>query len=195
MFLKFQIAYFLVSVVTCIASPVNVLQPTRLPLATAPVSVAAHPPLTLARASLAKDVDDFDPNPQYSYGYEVKDVLTGDEKNQHETRDGDNVQGSYSLTEADGTRRIVEYTADPVNGFNAIIRKEGQKQQAVAIGHAPLVTHGPILSHSSILGHTPLLGSAAPILSQPILNHAPLTYGLQGPLHIAPTGLTTFLHR
>lgn len=32
--------------------------------------------------------------------------------------------GSYSLVEPDGTRRIVEYTADPVQGFNAVVRKE-----------------------------------------------------------------------
>lgn len=30
----------------------------------------------------------------------------------------------YSV-EPDGTRRIVEYTADPVNGFNAVVHKEG----------------------------------------------------------------------
>lgn len=32
--------------------------------------------------------------------------------------------GSYSLVEPDGTRRIVEYTADPVQGFNAVVHKE-----------------------------------------------------------------------
>lgn len=42
--------------------------------------------------------------------------MTGDAKSQTETRSGDVVQGSYSLVEPDGTRRIVEYTADPVQG-------------------------------------------------------------------------------
>jgi len=46
-------------------------------------------------------------------------------KSQQETRSGDVVQGAYSLIEADGTRRIVEYTADPVHGFNAVVRREG----------------------------------------------------------------------
>lgn len=41
-----------------------------------------------------------------------------------ESRSGDVVQGSYSLTDPDGTRRTVDYTADPVNGFNAVVRKE-----------------------------------------------------------------------
>lgn len=56
----------------------------------------------------------------------MKNILSflGDSKNQQETRNGDVVQGSYSLVEPDGTRRIVEYTADPHNGFNAVVHKE-----------------------------------------------------------------------
>lgn len=47
---------------------------------------------------LAKQVDDqYDPNPQYSYGYDIHDTLTGDAKSQQETRSGDVVQGRYSL--------------------------------------------------------------------------------------------------
>lgn len=66
---------------------------------------------------------DYDPNPQYSYAYDVQDQLTGDFKSQQETRQGDAVQGTYSLVEPDGTRRTVDYTADD-NGFNAIVHKE-----------------------------------------------------------------------
>ncbi|CAH0551430.1 unnamed protein product [Brassicogethes aeneus] len=61
---------------------------------------------------------------QYDFGYSVSDPHTGDIKEQHESRNGDVVQGSYSLVEADGTRRIVEYTADALQGFNAIVHKE-----------------------------------------------------------------------
>lgn len=50
--------------------------------------------------------------------------VTGDSKNQQESRSGDVVQGSYSLVEPDGTRRTVEYTADPANGFNAVVHRE-----------------------------------------------------------------------
>lgn len=63
-------------------------------------------------------------HPKYSYGYDVQDRLTGDEKSQHETRDGDVVKGSYSFVEADGQKRTVDYTADSVRGFNAIISHE-----------------------------------------------------------------------
>ncbi|XP_045518077.1 larval cuticle protein A2B-like [Pieris brassicae] len=90
----------------------------------APVAIA-RPALAVARpAYAAAAVDDYDPNPQYSYAYDIQDALTGDSKSQHETRSGDVVQGAYSLVEPDGTRRIVEYTADPHNGFNAVVHKE-----------------------------------------------------------------------
>jgi len=64
--------------------------------------------------------EDYDTRPQYSFAYDVRDSLTGDDKRQEEKRDGDLVKGQYSLIEPDGTRRIVEYTADDVSGFNAI---------------------------------------------------------------------------
>ena len=73
---------------------------------------------------VVKSVTDYDPHPQYTYAYDVQDSLTGDSKSQHETRNGDVVTGSYSLIEADGTRRVVEYTADPINGFNAVVHRE-----------------------------------------------------------------------
>ncbi|CAK1545601.1 unnamed protein product [Leptosia nina] len=96
----------------------------------APVAIArpavayARPALAVARPAYAPAVDEYDPNPQYSYAYDIQDALTGDSKSQHETRSGDVVEGSYSLVEPDGTRRVVEYTADPHNGFNAVVHKE-----------------------------------------------------------------------
>ncbi|XP_076671694.1 cuticle protein-like [Andrena cerasifolii] len=121
----------------------------------APLAYAAAAPViaakTVAVAPVAKTVDaDYDPHPQYSYAYDVHDSLTGDAKSQQETRDGDVVQGSYSLIEADGTRRIVDYTADPVNGFNAVVRKEAAA--------APLVAAAPVAKIA-----TPIAKIAAPI--------------------------------
>ncbi|XP_011497706.1 PREDICTED: larval cuticle protein A2B-like [Ceratosolen solmsi marchali] len=85
-----------------------------------------------------------DPHPQYSYSYDVHDAHTGDIKNQQETRDGDVVQGSYSLVEADGTRRTVNYVADPLNGFNAVVHKEpahvAYHAQPAILTHAALPT-------------------------------------------------------
>ncbi|XP_026331034.1 larval cuticle protein A2B-like, partial [Hyposmocoma kahamanoa] len=87
--------------------------------------------LAIARAGLAPHaapvaarLEEFDAVPQYRFGYDVADTLTGDYKSQTEQRDGDTVQGQYSLVDPDGTRRVVDYTADSVNGFNVVVRKE-----------------------------------------------------------------------
>ncbi|KAJ3648037.1 hypothetical protein Zmor_019873 [Zophobas morio] len=68
----------------------------------------------------------------YDFGYAVSDPHTGDSKSQQESRRGDVVQGSYSLVDPDGTKRTVEYTADPHNGFNAVVHREGLAVKAVA---------------------------------------------------------------
>lgn len=73
-------------------------------------------------------------HPQYSYSYGVEDPYTGDSKSQVETRDGDVVKGQYSLLDSDGTRRIVDYTADPVNGFKAVVSKTPVATAAIAPG-------------------------------------------------------------
>ena len=106
--------------------------------AAAPVAYASYA-APVAKAVITKTVDtEYDPHPQYSYGYDVQDSLTGDVKSQHESRDGDVVQGSYSLIEADGSRRTVDYTADDVNGFNAIVRKEAPQVAVKTIAAAPV---------------------------------------------------------
>lgn len=62
-------------------------------------------------------------HPKYTFKYGVADPNTGDVKSQHESRDGDVVKGQYSLVEPDGSIRTVDYIADPVNGFNAVVSK------------------------------------------------------------------------
>jgi len=63
--------------------------------------------------------------PKYNFAYDVSDAYTGDYKSQTEVRDGNNVKGQYTVVEPDGTRRVVDYTADEENGFNAVVSKEG----------------------------------------------------------------------
>lgn len=70
--------------------------------------------------------------PRYNFAYDVSDAHTGDIKSQTETRDGDFVRGQYTLVEPDGTRRIVDYTADEHNGFNAVVSKEGHPTATIA---------------------------------------------------------------
>ncbi|XP_065157783.1 larval cuticle protein A3A-like [Atheta coriaria] len=93
-------------------------------LPAAPVAYAHAPVAYAAPVAKAVVAEAYDPHPQYNYGYGVDDHLTGDSKSQHEQRDGDVVQGSYSLTDSDGFRRTVDYTADPIHGFNAVVRRE-----------------------------------------------------------------------
>ncbi|GJQ86664.1 hypothetical protein Trydic_g14752 [Trypoxylus dichotomus] len=64
--------------------------------------------------------------PKYQFNYNVNDAQTGDEKSQQEERDGDVVRGHYSLKEADGTIRSVQYQADGKNGFNAVVSRSGE---------------------------------------------------------------------
>lgn len=68
---------------------------------------------------------DYQHYPKYKFEYGVKDPKTGDHKSQWEHRDGDNVRGEYTLDEADGTQRVVEYHADGKTGFHAIVKKIG----------------------------------------------------------------------
>ncbi|XP_063532398.1 pro-resilin-like [Cydia strobilella] len=73
--------------------------------------------------------------PRYAFNYGVADHSTGDVKSQHETRDGDVVKGQYSLVEPDGSVRTVDYTADPVHGFNAVVSKSGPSLHAAPPPH------------------------------------------------------------
>ncbi|XP_053664166.1 cuticle protein-like [Anopheles marshallii] len=59
----------------------------------------------------------------YKFEYGVKDPHTGDHKTHWEERDGDVVKGAYTILDADGSSRLVEYTADPHHGFNAVVKK------------------------------------------------------------------------
>ncbi|XP_076671703.1 cuticular protein 4 [Andrena cerasifolii] len=115
-------------------------------VAFASLNAAAIPVPTLPVAKLGPVVPvhpefNYDPHPQYTYAYDVQDSLTGDTKSQHESRNGDVVSGSYSFIEADGTRRTVEYTADPVNGFNAVVHREPVVVVKPAYKVAPVAFH------------------------------------------------------
>nr|QGT33375.1 cuticular protein 22 [Microplitis mediator] len=128
--------------------------------AVVPVAPAAPVAPVLAK------LEDFDAVPQYSFAYDVQDALTGDSKAQYETRNGDVVQGSYSLIEADGTRRIVDYTADPVNGFNAVVNRE------------PAVAVAPVVAKTAI--------PAAPVAAKVVAPVAPVAAPVVASPYAAP---------
>ncbi|CAG9854432.1 unnamed protein product [Phyllotreta striolata] len=93
----------------------------------------------------------------YDFGYAVNDPHTGDSKSQQESRHGDTVHGSYSLVEADGSKRTVEYTADAHNGFNAVVHKEPAAVHVKAV--AP-VAYAPVAKVAAPLAYAKV---AAPV--------------------------------
>ncbi|CAG4965889.1 unnamed protein product [Parnassius apollo] len=119
-------------------------------------SVLAPAPVVAARV---------DALPQYSYGYDVQDSLTGDYKGHQENRNGDLVTGSYSVVDPDGTRRIVDYSADSLNGFNAVVRREPLVVTAPArvVAPAPLAP-APVFARAPLVaaGPAPLLAPRLP---------------------------------
>ncbi|KAJ2939703.1 hypothetical protein O0L34_g14422 [Tuta absoluta] len=96
--------------------------PVAYHAAPAPVAYHAPAPIAYHAAPAAKVlVQEEHSHPKYEYSYSVADGHTGDNKSQQESRDGDAVHGQYSLLEADGSVRTVQYTADDHNGFNAVV--------------------------------------------------------------------------
>ncbi|XP_055644063.1 cuticle protein 7-like [Toxorhynchites rutilus septentrionalis] len=75
---------------------------------------------------------------EYQFAYEVHDDHTGDIKSHHEERNGDNVKGYYTLVDADGYRRIVEYSVDGHSGFNAVVRREPLEGHKIVKAVAPV---------------------------------------------------------
>ncbi|XP_070500186.1 larval cuticle protein A2B-like isoform X1 [Chironomus tepperi] len=109
-------------------APAVVAQPAYIKTA----YVAPQVVTKIAQPVVTKVAEDYDHNPQYSFAYDVQDGLTGDSKSQHESRNGDVVEGHYSLVDSDGFKRTVHYKADPINGFNAQVQREPLTHKVVA---------------------------------------------------------------
>lgn len=103
-------------------------------------------------------------NPQYSFGYGVQDPWTGDVKSQVESRSGDVVKGQYSLIDSDGTRRVVDYASDALNGFNAVVRKEPLAVAAAPIVAAPVV---PAVRSAPLIAPAPVVRTAPVAVAAP----------------------------
>ncbi|KAE8573406.1 cuticle protein 7 [Halyomorpha halys] len=119
----------------------------------APVAVAApvvHAPVVHAPVVAKKVVDYVDAHPEYKFEYGVHDAHTGDVKSQSEVRSGDVVKGSYSLVEPDGSKRVVEYTADPHNGFNAVVHREHNAHPPTVAKVAVPVVHKAVVAAPAI---------------------------------------------
>ncbi|XP_049855072.1 skin secretory protein xP2-like [Schistocerca gregaria] len=151
-----------------------------LAAAHAGIVAPAHLPTAPAPAPAHGVVYDHYAPPSYRFDYAVADSHTGDAKTQFEHRDGDRVTGAYSLIDADGTTRIVEYTADDHNGFQAVVKRVGHPTPAppravVVAAPAPApAAHGPVHAapaaapvahaavHAAPAAHGPVYAAPAP---------------------------------
>ncbi|KAL7044559.1 hypothetical protein ACKWTF_001965 [Chironomus riparius] len=83
------------------------------------------PPATTTQASwklepIWKPVTEKPAN--FEFSYEVNEPKTGDIKQQFEKAVDGVIKGQYWLIEPDGSKRIVDYTADDKNGFQATVK-------------------------------------------------------------------------
>ncbi|XP_030374302.1 pupal cuticle protein Edg-84A [Scaptodrosophila lebanonensis] len=136
--------------------------------------------------------DTYDAHPRYSFGYDVQDSITGDVKSQTETRDGDTVEGQYSLNDADGYRRIVKYVVAGDRGFTATVHREPLARAPQLAAPRPAAVAVPIIAPKKQLQKLPMLKSyvqpAAYIktYSSPAFIHqAPAAVVHASPVHLA----------
>uniref|UniRef100_A0A182X8P0 Cuticular protein RR family n=1 Tax=Anopheles quadriannulatus TaxID=34691 RepID=A0A182X8P0_ANOQN len=73
---------------------------------------------------LEEEQEDYDANPSYQFGFDVKDDEFTNYQNRKEQRDGNVIKGSYSVVDSDGFIRTVTYTADPKEGFKAEVSRQ-----------------------------------------------------------------------
>lgn len=145
------------------------LQPATKVLAASPVLVKKYEEEESAPA-------------QYIFEYSVQDDHTGDVKSQMESRNGDRVEGHYSLVDADGYRRIVHYTADKHNGFQARVEREQIKGYVAPAAPVKVVSHqAPIqqINYAAPAIHyaqpQPALQAAKYVAPRLNVNYAPAT--------------------
>lgn len=110
---------------------------------------------------------------EYKFTYSVHDDHTGDIKSQQEERHGDKVVGQYTLVDADGYRRVVDYSSDKHSGFLAHVHREPLKgHRVVAVPRNVVKIVKPVVAVAPVVHHI-----------QPIVHHVqPVEHHIQ-PVH------------
>lgn len=81
--------------------------------------------------------------------------------------------GQYSLVEPDGSVRTVDYTADPIHGFNAVVSKSAPTIHAHHVVAKPIIKqilpvhHAPVV-HKAVYSHAPIGKCVFSLLKQNI---------------------------
>ncbi|XP_020818301.1 larval cuticle protein A3A-like [Drosophila serrata] len=136
------------------------------------VATYAHAPVAVAQKVVVKATEEYDPHPQYRFSYGVDDKLTGDNKGQVEERDGDVVRGEYSLVDADGYKRTVQYTADPINGFNAVVNREPLVKAVAVAPVVKTVAAAPVAHYAAPAAYTSYAAPAVVKTVAPVAHYA-----------------------
>ncbi|KAH8361872.1 hypothetical protein KR200_003869, partial [Drosophila serrata] len=136
------------------------------------VATYAHAPVAVAQKVVVKATEEYDPHPQYRFSYGVDDKLTGDNKGQVEERDGDVVRGEYSLIDADGYKRTVQYTADPINGFNAVVNREPLVKAVAVAPVVKTVAAAPVAHYAAPAAYTSYATPAVVKTVAPVAHYA-----------------------
>ena len=148
-------------------------------MASAPTVVSPVTTPVVAPVAPRVEVEEVNIDPSYQFGYTVTDAKTGDSKAREEVRDGDVVSGSYTVADPDGRIRHVTYTADAVNGFNAVVTYDGE-QGPPAIPLNPsipsTVDTTPVVAQVATPAATPVIQAVrtqprvVPAVTQPLLH-------------------------
>jgi len=84
-----------------------------------------------------EELEELKPEP-YQFGLEVNDDEFTNYQNRVETQDENGVvQGQYSFVGPNGIRYTTKYTADPVNGYQAVTTEEQTGIQIIIPVHKP----------------------------------------------------------
>lgn len=143
-------------------------------IAHAPAVVRTVVPAVAPEPAIVETID-----PSYRFGYSVTDTKTGDAKAREEVRDGDLVTGSYTVADPDGRIRKVTYTADAVNGFQAVVTYDGVAGPPAIPINTPAAIAAPVAT--APIASTPVIQEVRGENSAPVLVHSPL-------VHHAPAG-------
>lgn len=84
------------------------------------------------------------------------------------------MKGQYSLVEADGSLRTVDYTADDLNGFNAVVTKSLPAGHGHAVVAPAAVAVAPVATQ---------VAEAPVVVDARIAHDAPTTYLAPAPVH------------
>ncbi|XP_050084679.1 cuticle protein-like [Anopheles aquasalis] len=134
-----------------------------------------------ALVKAVKHVEYPDAPAEYQFAYDVHDDHTGDVKSQQEERHGDVVKGQYTLIDADGYRRIVDYTADDHNGFNAVVRREPIEGHKIVKTVAPVAKLiAPVAPIAKVYAPAPAYHTKV-LAPQPVHYHQPAPQYYQAP--------------